>query len=271
MELATGVDHLIYGWIFFGLVMLLLFWIGGFWQEEHPPINTVEADSNRSNPIRSGLLLAVVGTLVVVGAASAFSIGLRAQHVPKQQLVAPKGQNGWELVDAPSLLHPTHLRTTYLLDQSYRNGDHTVSLYVAMYPTQRQGYEVVAKRNAVVGNKRNVQQDHVLADWKLKSDKPPHEVRQLELTRKTSEFSDSHSLVWQWYRIAGRDVTNPYEAKAWEAWAKITQGRSDGQWIAIATPLARNISDSQKVLQDFLAANYPALTRSFDHLIKKED
>lgn len=33
MQLATGVDHLIYGWVFFGVVMLLLFWIGGFWQE----------------------------------------------------------------------------------------------------------------------------------------------------------------------------------------------------------------------------------------------
>src|SRR5215472_6142797 len=32
-KIAVGVDHLIYGWIFFGLVMLLLFWVGSFWQE----------------------------------------------------------------------------------------------------------------------------------------------------------------------------------------------------------------------------------------------
>ncbi len=30
MKVATGADHLIYGWVFFGLVMFLLFWIGGF-------------------------------------------------------------------------------------------------------------------------------------------------------------------------------------------------------------------------------------------------
>jgi exosortase A len=34
MKLATGVDHIIYGWIFFGLVMLLLFYIGSFWHDE---------------------------------------------------------------------------------------------------------------------------------------------------------------------------------------------------------------------------------------------
>ena len=34
MKLAVGIDHFIYGWVFFGLVMLLLFWIGSFWRED---------------------------------------------------------------------------------------------------------------------------------------------------------------------------------------------------------------------------------------------
>ena len=38
MQLAVGVDHLIYGWIFFGFVMLLLFWIGSFWREDDKEI-----------------------------------------------------------------------------------------------------------------------------------------------------------------------------------------------------------------------------------------
>lgn len=35
MKHAVGVDHLIYGWIFFGVVMLLLYWAGSFWREDH--------------------------------------------------------------------------------------------------------------------------------------------------------------------------------------------------------------------------------------------
>src|SRR5262249_32061829 len=31
--LAAGVDHLIYGWMFFGVVMLIMFWIGSRWRE----------------------------------------------------------------------------------------------------------------------------------------------------------------------------------------------------------------------------------------------
>ena len=37
MKLALGVDHYIYGWVFFGFVMLLLFWIGSFWREDDQP------------------------------------------------------------------------------------------------------------------------------------------------------------------------------------------------------------------------------------------
>ncbi|MDX2367671.1 MAG: exosortase A [Colwellia sp.] len=34
MKYATGVDHLIYGWIFFGVVMMLMFWIGGLFADK---------------------------------------------------------------------------------------------------------------------------------------------------------------------------------------------------------------------------------------------
>ena len=37
MQYAVGVDHLIYGWLFFGVVMLILFWIGSIWREDLAP------------------------------------------------------------------------------------------------------------------------------------------------------------------------------------------------------------------------------------------
>src|SRR4029079_4205078 len=38
MKLALGIDHLIYGWLFFGIVMLLLFWSGSFGRPPEPAI-----------------------------------------------------------------------------------------------------------------------------------------------------------------------------------------------------------------------------------------
>ena len=36
MKLAVGVDHLIYGWIFFGIVMAGIFWLGSYWPDRAP-------------------------------------------------------------------------------------------------------------------------------------------------------------------------------------------------------------------------------------------
>ena len=38
MEIATGADHLVYGWVFFGVVIFILFWLGSFFREESPPV-----------------------------------------------------------------------------------------------------------------------------------------------------------------------------------------------------------------------------------------
>jgi hypothetical protein len=36
-KIAVGVDHFIYGWVFFGVVLLLLFWVGSLWAERDEP------------------------------------------------------------------------------------------------------------------------------------------------------------------------------------------------------------------------------------------
>ena len=53
MRMAVGFDHLIYGWVFFGFVMLLLFWIGSLWREDDSEYdnNVTGSQSGRSlNP-----------------------------------------------------------------------------------------------------------------------------------------------------------------------------------------------------------------------------
>jgi exosortase A len=36
-RLAAGVDHIIYGWVFFGVVMAAMFWIGAYWRDDEAP------------------------------------------------------------------------------------------------------------------------------------------------------------------------------------------------------------------------------------------
>jgi len=34
MKYATGADHLVYGWLFFGFIIMLMFWVGGFFADK---------------------------------------------------------------------------------------------------------------------------------------------------------------------------------------------------------------------------------------------
>ncbi len=62
MKYAVGVDHLIYGWLFFGLVMFLLFYIGGKWRSAED----MEVEGNDSGPTASPLAGSKIATAVVV-------------------------------------------------------------------------------------------------------------------------------------------------------------------------------------------------------------
>lgn len=42
-RLATGVDHLVYGWVFFGVVIMVMFMIGARWSEPDAPVSQVAA------------------------------------------------------------------------------------------------------------------------------------------------------------------------------------------------------------------------------------
>lgn len=65
MKLATGVDHLIYGWILFGLLVLLMFWIGNRFQDP-PERLTRGAAGDAPAPAASGAAFAAAATAVVV-------------------------------------------------------------------------------------------------------------------------------------------------------------------------------------------------------------
>ena len=70
MKLAVGVDHIIYGWLFFGLVMFLMFWIGNFWREDESPApERIEVPAG-SAPARAGArpLMPVIAATIVLGA-----------------------------------------------------------------------------------------------------------------------------------------------------------------------------------------------------------
>ena len=106
MKLATGIDHVIYGWVFFGLVMLLLFWVGSFWREDLPSEENAEPAANPAAPApipRRRLALATLAVLGVAAVWPAYAFYLRSQVTPSGhiKLAAPAATGGWLADPAP--------------------------------------------------------------------------------------------------------------------------------------------------------------------------
>ncbi|HXF46798.1 MAG TPA: exosortase A, partial [Burkholderiaceae bacterium] len=84
-ELAVGVDHLIYGWVFFGIVMLLLFWAGAQFRDAP---RSAPAGDGIDRPVpsteRSATLAAAAAAIVV----AAFWIPVAAALGPEQDTQA---------------------------------------------------------------------------------------------------------------------------------------------------------------------------------------
>lgn len=74
MQYAVGVDHLIYGWLFFGVVMALLFWIGNSFMESKAASDAADTGPVPARPLaaarpslrRLGALLAILAAGVLI-------------------------------------------------------------------------------------------------------------------------------------------------------------------------------------------------------------
>jgi exosortase A len=153
-KLAVGVDHLIYGWVFFGVVIAIMFAIGARWSE---PPEAAAAGPGGPAPAHTGSPGTGRGW-VVAGVAAALvtlpHLGLtaieRSESHASPQFELPVNAASWvasgEAVPwQPSFVNPATEREAW-----FRNGTREVGAYVAYY--RNQGYEskLVTSQNQLV-------------------------------------------------------------------------------------------------------------------------
>lgn len=264
MRLAVGVDHLIYGWLFFGLVMLALFWAGSFWREDG------QAAAKRKAAAANGQArIAVIHPQRTAGVAvAALAIAWAPQaylHFLEQQtfnpapaaLTLPQTIGPWTAASPVAELTPSSPGAASTVMQEYRNGDSFVGIYIAFFRNQHQGAEAVSSRNLLVdGNTRS---------WsvtgesmrKLELANAPGSVRQSRLMR-----GNRHLLAWQWYWLADAQTANAYRAKWLQAKQRILGTGNDGANIVVFAPYDTQPAQAVATIESFLAAAAPTIRQS---------
>jgi exosortase A len=156
LQFAQSFDHVIYGWVFFAVVIALVMAIGWRFFDKRADAVPIDATTLQS-PVRwimSGQrALAVLLGLAIIPAAWSGYVASRSSMLPKQILL-PKIP-GWTVSNYDTAYYwtPYFGGASHKLLARYRNtaGQH-VDFYAAIYDRQAEGRELVGFGQGAVGN-----------------------------------------------------------------------------------------------------------------------
>jgi exosortase A len=264
MKLALGIDHYIYGWVFFGIVMVFLFWIGSFWQETEvlpsgqPPESTPTCRIQGSVPTYRMALAAVL--VLAIWPAYAAYLREEASFAPVA-LELPLKAGSWRKIQSELTdWKPHYLFPDASFAANYTDGKRQVKLYVLYYRTQAQGKELVNSQNVLIPQKHPVWQ----MPWE-KTQKVALGERNLKLKEGLLASESQRLLVWRLNWVAKTFTASDYLAKLLEAKDKLLGKPQDAAGIVIATACEEDLQPARATLQDFTAAMLPELKLVLEH------
>lgn len=261
--LAVGLDHILYGWVFFGLVMFLMFWIGSLFSE--PEVSGTE-DSvvvhvPSTSVFQSRQLAWVMLALAISVSAPiiADQIDVRAQVQLPRAVVLPASSHIWsgpEPGDAewqPAFSGATVSRGRYrenTVDAA------AVDVFVAFFRQQTQGGELINVMNSVYDH----DQARLLAagSFVVSLDQIP-QWRVLE-TQIIS--GDDKRLIWQWYEVAGTATTSRVVAKFYEIQRRLLTPSQGSAAIVLSSTFELSPEEARIRLRRFLNEMLPGLRKA---------
>lgn len=148
-RIAAGVDHLIYGWLFFGIVIGLMFFVGSRWAEPSGPAPKPTAawggtDAGARHWITAAALVLAVGVPTVV----AWRLNVAPASVPVLALPALPGTA--EPAVVPPSFSPHFEGAAAQAVRRYAQGDATFTVHVAYYRRQTYGHKLASSENVLV-------------------------------------------------------------------------------------------------------------------------
>jgi exosortase A len=208
-ELAVGVDHLIYGWFFFGIVMALMFWVGARFRESPVDAPRPAAAPTMQHQAPPPHTVAAAALAAVLIAGGYVALAARLMQPPQAGTLARiEPAPGWSDVDAGPHWQPRFAGSTARLQQAFERDGRRVFVHVAWYDGRRREPGLVSSANVLVAEGD--------ARWRLlgrgrtavASGAATIPVRTAQVGGADGRFD----VLW-WYWIDG-------EVAAADAWAK---------------------------------------------------
>lgn len=262
-ELATGVDHLIYGWVFFGVVILAMLFIGARWADPvEPPVPVAPGAAPTAAGSRAlrwtvtatvlllvAPLLLLRGLQTSVNTASPVVVGMSATAPWQAQ---PQRGSAW----VPSFKNPSADSQHTFRDA----GGRVVDVGISYYRQQNRDRKLVSSSNVLVTSSderwalvQGGSYSTTLGDQSLVVQTATLRDRSAGLTS-----SGQRLRVWRFYWVGGSLTGSDVRAKVQGA-LQLLQGQGDDAAIVVLStvldekvPEEDRVANADQVLTAFL-------------------
>jgi exosortase A len=247
---AALADHVLYGWIFFSIILVTLMFVGQFFaepQERRGSRREVFPNSNQA--AMPGVRMAIV----LVGCVFIGSLGLLASVLPPSPSIAvgvaksgPRVSSPWRALNsAPDWSPVAHNATKTFLD-TFTDGSAQVDRFVALYDTRNVEMNFIRSQDQAAD-------EHI---WKFKSSHSSMllvEGRQIPVIVSTWSNGSYRRIVWSFYVVNGLPVIGSWTVKWNELYAHLTGSRCLSAYVSISKAAVDNRGDI-KTAASLLAA-----------------
>jgi EpsI family protein len=262
MTIATGADHLLYGWVLFGIIIITIFYIGSFWRDSEEEFDKSVPAPGPATSATSPVIYLIAGLVVISTLPYMLHQANSLNKNPSGpiELLHDASELGhWHRTDKDPVWNPIVYQPDHLLSAGYSSNLGEVQLDIGYFHSQREGHETVSSNNKLVNQYGGT--------WKI-------------VTASVSSTTDSsinesvimapgHKLlIWQWYRIGELQTHDPYLAKIYEAYMRLAKGRNDGAYITLSTVLSYDKDIARTRLSSFYNQSVGIINHGLDELQK---
>ncbi|MFZ6691571.1 exosortase A [Undibacterium sp. SXout20W] len=274
MRLAVGVDHLIYGWLFFGLVIYVLFWIGNFWRDM-PLELTSEGKKQTSIPLPFSFKTKWVhaaGSVILL--LSIFPLIERTIDQSNYNANVPGFDSfisSWTTIPAFIAWQPQYLPAVAEFDRSFAKDNLRVKLVIKYYRNQKHGSELISSANTMTEDNaahwlKTVQSDRLEPVSEATNDQiitlPFHET---QLTNNSQQL-----MIWSTNWINGQFSSSQIKGKIIQTRGKLALQGDDGAAIILAVPFTDSPEQARQTIREFLKADFMQIQASLNQNRKQK-
>jgi exosortase A len=255
MKLAVGVDHFIYGWVFFGIIIFILFGVGAKWKDKKVHNASTYEISEGSNKSKNRYLLSALLILVSSSVGPlAYAYQNMAPDASNYKLIIMDHGSEWSISDINEInWSPDYRYAADVFFKQYSYNSDNVYLYVGMYTNENKNAELVSSENKLYKSGIWMRVSESDAKVTIKGNKQ-ETINELILRSGNTKL-----LVWSWYNISGNKADGKYRAKLYQAWKKISGTETGSAIIAVATEFDDDPTSGRYKLERFINSVWPVI------------